>query len=169
MGMKPSDAQFEALVDSYYGELYRFALVQCGRPDLAEDLVQETYARAWGSLIKLKDPSAARAWLFTILRREHARLYERQRPETCPPEELPTVAVYDQRLEPDVLALLEALGGLAETYREPLLLQVVGGFSGAEIGRILGISENTVCTRIYRARLRLRQILEPRIKEVITR
>lgn len=167
--MSLRDAQFETLVDNHYIELYRFAVAQCGRPDLAEDLVQETFARAWSSLSKLKEVKAARGWLFTILRREHARLYERQRPETRPPEELPAVIVYDRHIDPDALSLLQVLGDLAENYREPLLLQVLGGFSCTEIGKIMGISENTVCTRVYRARRQLRDALETSVNEVIAR
>ena len=48
---------------------------------MAEDLVQETFLRAWRSLESLQNDKAAKAWLFTILRRENARHYERYRPE----------------------------------------------------------------------------------------
>lgn len=165
--MKSCPTQFECLVDSHYAELYHYALAQCGRADLAQDLVQETFSRAWGARGQLHDVHNARAWLFTILRREHARLYERQRPETRPPEQLPSIAYLDRRCDPESLALLQALDGLADSYREPLLLQVLGGFSCAEIGEMLGISENTVSTRAYRARRQLRAALEEHSNMVI--
>lgn len=107
--MKSRDAQFEALVDNYYTALHRFALMQCKRPNLFEDPVQEIFARTWCSLSKLKELKATRAWLLTLLWREHARLYEYQRPETRPPADLPTVAVYVRRLEPDAPVLVQAL------------------------------------------------------------
>src|SRR5487761_2123464 len=72
--------QFEALVRAHSGELYRYAYWLCGQAALAEDLVQETLLRAWKGLEALREADAARGWLYTILRREHARLYERVRP-----------------------------------------------------------------------------------------
>jgi len=167
--MKPHPTAFETLVDAHYAELYHFALAQCGRPDLAQDLVQETFSRAWGAWGQLKTARCARAWLFTILRREHARLYERQRPETRPPELLPAITFEDRHCDPESLALLQVLDGMADSYREPLLLQVLGGFSCTEISRMLGITENTVSTRVYRARRQLRSALGDRPDEVIAR
>src|ERR1700712_3027515 len=70
--------QFEALVRSHSSELYRYAYWLCGQDALAQDLVQETFLRAWRSLDALRENVAAKAWLTTILRREHARLYERK-------------------------------------------------------------------------------------------
>jgi len=65
----------------------------CHNPATAEDLVQETFLRGWRAKDNLRDLKAARAWLYTILRNEHARLYERQRPEAKDPAELPDVPV----------------------------------------------------------------------------
>ena len=70
--------QFEALVRAYSGDLFRHAHWLCGHGALAQDLVQETFLRAWRSLDSLRETIAAKAWLTTILRREHARLYERK-------------------------------------------------------------------------------------------
>ena len=63
--------QFEGLVRAHSGELYRYAYWLCGQDALAQDLVQETFLRAWRSLDALRDDVAAKAWLATILRREH--------------------------------------------------------------------------------------------------
>src|SRR5690606_9518313 len=71
--------RFEALVRAYSTELYRYAYWLCRDRFTAEDLVQETFARAWGNLGSLREEHAAKAWLYTILRNEHARLYERTR------------------------------------------------------------------------------------------
>ena len=70
---------FEQLVRSYSTELYRYAHWLCRDRFQAEDIVQETFTRAWQGLDGLRDTSAAKSWLYTILRREHARLYERKR------------------------------------------------------------------------------------------
>jgi RNA polymerase sigma-70 factor (ECF subfamily) len=50
---------------------------------------------------------------------------------------------------------------LEKEYRDPLMLQVVGGFSGKEIAEILDLNNNTVMTRLFRARIKLREIMNP--------
>ncbi|MDO7657213.1 MAG: RNA polymerase subunit sigma, partial [OM182 bacterium] len=67
-------ARYEKLVASLYQDVYRYGFWLCKSQPLAEDLVQETFLRAWRSLDSLKNDNAAKAWLFTILRRENARL-----------------------------------------------------------------------------------------------
>src|SRR5579864_4391460 len=69
------------LFESMRPDLLRFAHWLARDRSLAEDIVQESLLRAWRSRDALKDPGAARAWLLTIVRREHARLYERKRLE----------------------------------------------------------------------------------------
>ena len=79
--MNSKQRQFDALVRSLSGDLFRYAYWLCGDEALANDLVQETFLRAWRALGDLRDTAAAKAWLITILRREHARLYERKTPQ----------------------------------------------------------------------------------------
>jgi RNA polymerase sigma-70 factor (ECF subfamily) len=150
---------FEPMVRALAPELYRYALSLCHNPDTAEDLVQETLLRSWRARADLRDPQAAKAWLYTILRNEHARLYERQRPDVCDPHLLPEVAVRGYDTSASAYSLRRALAGLAEEYRDPLLLQVIGGFSCKEIGEMLGLNTNTVLTRLFRARKTLRERL----------
>ncbi len=152
--------EFDLLVGALTPELYRYAMGLCMRPEIAEDLVQETFLRAWRSRDHLRDPQAARAWLYTILRREHARLYERQRPEARDPHELPEIAVTGIDGRPEAFALRRALQTIDRNYRDPLLLQVIGGFTCREIGHMLSLNTNTVLTRLFRARKQLRAILE---------
>ena len=147
-------ARYEKLVASLYQDVYRYGFWLCKSQPLAEDLVQETFFRAWRSLDSLQNDNAAKAWLFTILRRENARLYERYRPEFVDVDE--QVIVEKESIEPDNKMerrwLLDAINRLEKEYREPLLLQVIGGFSGKEITLILGLNDNTVMTRLFRAR-----------------
>ena len=152
---------FETLIRAVSPELYRYALGLCRNPDLAEDLVQETFMRAWRSQRTLKSAGAARAWLYTILRNEHARLYERQRPEVWDPATLPQVATKEYDTSTEAFVLRRALYELDIEYREPLLLQVMGGFSCKEIGDMLNLKVNTVLTRLFRARKALGEALEP--------
>ena len=155
-------ADFDTLVSALTPELYRYALGLCHNPATAEDLVQETFLRGWRSRDDLRDTQAARAWLYRILHNEHARLYERQRPDVRDPHTLPEVAVpgFDTRAEAFVMR--RALAGLNAEYRDPLLLQVIGGFSCREIGAMLDLNTNTVLTRLFRARKMLREQLGER-------
>ncbi|MEJ6679232.1 MAG: sigma-70 family RNA polymerase sigma factor [OM182 bacterium] len=143
-------ARYEKLVASLYQDVYRYGFWLCKSQPLAEDLVQETFLRAWRSLDSLKNDNAAKARLFTILRRENARLYERYRPVLVDVDE--QVIVEKDSIEPDNKMerrwLLDAMNRLEKDYREPLLLQIIGGFSGKEIALILDINSNTVMTRL---------------------
>jgi RNA polymerase sigma-70 factor (ECF subfamily) len=147
-------ARYETLVSCLYQDVYRYGFWLCKSQPLAEDLVQETFLRAWRSLDSLQNENAAKAWLFTILRRENARLYERYRPELVDVDE--QVVVEKDSDEPDHKMerrwLLDAINRLEKDYREPLLLQIIGGFSGKEIASILGLNDNTIMTRLFRAR-----------------
>ena len=151
---------FARLLEGLRPDLLRFAFWLARDRSVAEDVVQETLIRAWKSRDELKDPAATRPWLLTIVRREHARLYERKR--------LPTVDVDDVDVQGDPAlasegdAGLEDLRGailkLPDEYREPLVMQVLGGLTTQEIGKELGLTQAAVLTRLFRARNKLREI-----------
>ena len=148
--------QFDSLVEALAPELFRYALLLCHNHATAEDLVQETFLRGWRARADLRDLGAVRTWLYTILRNEHARLYERRRPEAWDPQDLPEALAPAYDTSTEAFALRRALAALEPEYREPLLLQIIGGFSCREIGEILGLNLNTVLTRLFRARKALR-------------
>ncbi len=141
---------------AYGADLYRFAYWLCRDRHAAEDLVQEACLRAWKSWLELRDAAQAKAWLMTIVRNEHARGFSRKRNETSMDEmdetQLPSTPSFEAGLETAQVVRL-----LPEIYREPLLLQVLGGFSCAEIAGMLGTTEGAVMTRLTRARQALRQ------------
>lgn len=72
-------SRFTALVNAFTPDLYRYAFWLCGEAATAEDLVQETFTRAWRSLDKLREEHSANTWLITALRRENARRFARKR------------------------------------------------------------------------------------------
>jgi RNA polymerase sigma-70 factor (ECF subfamily) len=148
---------FERLVRAYSAELYRYAYWLSRDRFLAEDLVQETFARAWTAWGALRDEGAARKWLYTILHNEHARLFERKRLDIVEDQDLD--ALEDHRLGSlhGEFAMREALHALPAVYREPLLLQVLGGFSCEEIAQLMNATPGAIMTRLSRARLALRK------------
>jgi len=156
---------FTRLLEMLRPDLLRFASWLARDRSVAEDVVQETLIRAWKSRDELKDQAALRSWLFTIVRREHARLYERKRLPLVDVDEVE--ALGDPALATDgdagVEDLRRAILQLPDEYREPLVMQVLGGLTTTEIARELGLSQPAVLTRLFRARNRLRGIygLEP--------
>lgn len=155
--MSSRQHQFEALVRGHSTDLYRYAYWLCGQDALAQDLVQDTFLRAWRALDKLREVSAVKAWLITILRREHARLFERK---AMPSDDIDDLDLPDAQATPDQRteesALRAAIGRLEPKYREPLVLQVIGGFTCAEIAEQLGLGEAAVMTQLFRARQKLK-------------
>jgi RNA polymerase sigma-70 factor (ECF subfamily) len=152
---------YETLVRAYAPELFRFAYWLCRDRATAEDLVQETCLRAWKHWSSLDDTQVAKQWLFTILRREHARLYERKTPERVWVEDEEALEALAGHAEMPPLEVREALAMLPESYRVPLLMQVLGGFAVAEIAAALDITEDAALARVSRARRKMRELLDP--------
>jgi RNA polymerase sigma-70 factor (ECF subfamily) len=154
-------AKFNQLAETYGIDLYRYAMWICGNDALAKDLVQETFLRAWKAMDKLKDPKAVKSWLITILRREYARTFERKVPKFTDVDKV--VVPEDSELEPEdrteIKMLRQSILELAPKYREPLLMQVVLGYSCQEISEALDISKSAVMTQLFRAREQLKSRL----------
>ncbi|MGF1717191.1 sigma-70 family RNA polymerase sigma factor [Photobacterium chitinilyticum] len=154
--------RYEALVRAWHRDLYRYAYWLCHDPHIAEDLVQETCLRAWRSLDSLQDDKAAKSWLITILRRENARRFERKQLDLVNIDDYAIADTKHQGAEMDVeqQILHKQIMKLTPEYREPLVLQVMAGFSGDEIAEILDLNRNTVMTRLFRARNQLKEQIE---------
>ncbi|EDP59198.1 RNA polymerase sigma factor [Vibrio sp. AND4] len=152
--------KYEALVRGYHRDLYRYAYWLCKDKTIAEDLVQETCLRAWKSLDSLQDEKAAKSWLITILRRENARRFERKQFDLVDIDDHSNDAKVSDDPHHQQEWLQAQIMKLDVEYREPLFLQVVGGFSGEEIGNILDLNKNTVMTRLFRARNQLKEMLD---------
>jgi len=154
-------AHFQQVIGRFRDDLYRYALWLVHDSSVADDLVQETFLRAWKSLDQLHKPEAAKGWLITILRRENARRFERIQPRYS---DIPMEALGDSHIHYDTsteaFVLRNALERLSDEYREPLLLQVLHGWSQKEIALRLGLSVAGAGTRLFRARQKLRALLE---------
>jgi RNA polymerase sigma-70 factor (ECF subfamily) len=138
--------------------MYRFAAWLCRDKAIAEDVVQEALLRAWKSLDALRDDGAAKQWLLTIVRRENARYFERRRLETVDIDNLSAsqAALLAEAPNEELGDLREAIFELEDDYREPLVLQVLMGYSTNEIAAMMGLKQGAVLTRLHRARNKLK-------------
>lgn len=155
--------RYEQLVRHFHADVYRYGYWLCKDADIAQDLVQETFLRAWKSLDSLLDANAAKAWLITILRRENARRFERKQfdyDDGAEQDSLPDTGQTSAEQHLDNEKLRSQIATLPADYREPLVLQALGGFSSDEIASLLQLNVNTVNTRLFRARKLLRNHLE---------
>jgi len=159
---------YERTVRAYSADLYRYAYWLCRDRFVAEELVQETFARAWKSWQELRERDSVKAWLIAILRNERARMYERKQipvvDEDVSELEIPDLPSFAENLD-----LKRRLERLPLAYREPLLLQVLGGFSCGEIAVLLKTSEGAIMTRLTRARQALREAALESPKQAVGR
>ncbi|MEG3767702.1 sigma-70 family RNA polymerase sigma factor [Alteromonas sp. 14N.309.X.WAT.G.H12] len=159
--MKEKQKRYEALVHAFHGDIYRYAYWLTRDGSIAEDIAQETFLRAWRSLDSLKDEKSAKSWLITIVRRENARRFERKQLDLVDIDDVQvTDDAFHAKQEGDHEELRILIARLPVDYREPLLLQLIFGYSGEEIAQQLELNKNTVMTRLFRARNQLKDMLE---------
>lgn len=154
--------RFDQVVTVLYMDMYRYAAWLCRDPGIAEEVVQEALLRAWKSLDALREDGAAKQWLLTIVRRENARYFERKRLETVDIDELTQAqaAMIAETDDSDRDEIREAIYRLEDDYREPLVLQVLMGHSTRDIAELMGINQGAVLTRLHRARIKLKDIVD---------
>ena len=164
--MADSDFQGQALV--HLDALHNFAMYLTRNPAEAEDLVQETYLRAFRFSHRFQPGTHLRAWLFQILRNTFLtfyRLRERELPlaeDGVPDWDAPMFHEAPAE-DPSVLEahtdLERALRRLPDEFRTVLLLAEVEGLPLEEVAQIMACPVGTVKSRIFRAKERLRAIL----------
>jgi RNA polymerase sigma-70 factor, ECF subfamily len=174
-GTKPGFAE-EAL--PHLDAVYRFALRLSGSPDEAEDLVQETFLRAYRSWDQYTRGTKAKSWLFTICRNVFLRRREREKrhevivAESAAPSDgtgspvnpmWATVAGVDPegRFFESIVdeEIIEAIEDLPEEYRTAVVLSDLEGLPYAEIAETMGVPVGTVKSRLFRGRRRLQEVL----------
>ena len=159
------DREFEEAVRAHSGDLFRYAYWLCRDRTRAQDIVQEALARAWKSWDALRDRAAVKSWLFSIVRNEHLRGFERKTLEMDDRDVEDLEISTDCRMDV-AMEVKQALAALPASLREPLVMQVLGGFSCAEIASMLQTTEGAVMTRLTRARQALRRLIDgPSAKE----
>lgn len=159
--MHTNDSQ---LVARHYESLYKFAFSLTRTQADACDLTQQTFYLWAAKGHQLRDPSRAKAWLFTTLHR--AFLGSRQRHARfshCGLEEVPTEDLVASPSDPadtiDASHLLSALAKVDPSFQSVVALFYLEDFSYQEIGEILGLPLGTVKSRIARGVVQLRQLL----------
>jgi RNA polymerase sigma-70 factor (ECF subfamily) len=168
-------AEFARIVDSYSPMIYRLGMKMLNNPQDAEDILQETFIKAYRNIRKFDGRSSVSTWLYRIATNEALMSLRRKRPEAisfenpavhdsepqeplqivdwcCLPEEEFLSAEGRARLD-------EAAARLPANLRVVFILRDIEGLSTRETAQVLDISEMAVKTRLSRARLRLREDL----------
>jgi RNA polymerase sigma-70 factor (ECF subfamily) len=170
MTHKERTALFERELVPHMAAVRSFALRLCRNPDDADDLVQETYLKAFRFLDSFSPGTNARAWLLTICKNtfinkyrsdkrsgesvsydEIEEFYESLRPDQVPSSDTLTEQ-FERTLDDDVL---EALDSLSDEFRTVVILCDIEDFSYEEAAEFLGCPVGTVRSRLHRARAAL--------------
>lgn len=168
-------AEFARLVETYSGVIYRLAVKMLDNPQDAEDVLQETFIKAYKALPNFDGRSSPSTWLYRIATNEALMvLRKRQQPSVSIDEPLETTGIEQEPLqitdwcclpEDELMSteaqayMNEAVEGLPPNLRVVFLLRDIEGLSTRETAEVLDLSETAVKTRLSRARLRLREML----------
>ena len=151
-------SHFDQVVRAYSSELFHFALWLARDRHRAEDALQEALTRAWRRWGDVKDESARKAWLYSIVRNECYREGRKgMRPEIAIDDEA-LAQIPDERDFTRGLEVRQLLSSLPAAVMEPLVLQSVGGMTCEEVAAVLGVTVGAAMTRISRARSSLRKL-----------
>ncbi len=169
-------ATFERDAMEYASQLYSAALRMTRNPADAEDILQETYLKAYRAYDTFQEGTNLKAWLYRILTNTYINRYRKQqrRPAEVELGELQDLYLFKRLGEPSgaersteeaVLAgivdddIKAALESLPERFRMPVLLADVEGFSYKEIAEIVDVPIGTVMSRLHRGRKALQKKL----------
>jgi RNA polymerase sigma-70 factor (ECF subfamily) len=171
-------ARFTELAMEYMPALYSAGLRMTRNPAEAEDLVQETYLKAYRSFASFTEGTNLKAWLYRILTNTYINSYRaaKRRPEVTDVEDVEDLYLYrrlngsvdslsSESAEDQVLESItddevkSAIESLPDTFRMAVLLADVEGFSYKEIAEITGVPIGTVMSRIHRGRKALQKAL----------
>ena len=168
-------AEFARVVDTYYEMIYRLAIRMLSNPQDAEDILQETFIKAYRNFKNFDGRSSVSTWLYRIATNEALMFLRRQHPDTTSIDdsyenddglEKPVHIVDWCCLPEDELMSAEALAHLDESVeslppnlRVVFVLRDIQGLSTRETAEVLNLTEVAVKTRLSRARFKLRELL----------
>lgn len=173
--MPDRDERFEQDVVPFMGQLYPAALRMTRNPSDAEDLVQETFAKAYVGFHQFQQGTNLRAWLHRILANTFINGYRKKKREPLqdlsgefqddwqvgsdpltPPVRSAEAEAIERLADSDIL---QALKELPEEFRVAIYLADVEGYPYREIAEIMGTPLGTVMSRLHRGRTKLRRKL----------
>ena len=179
--MPDRETRFEQEVLPFLGQLYPAALRMTRNPSDAEDLLQETFAKAYAAFHQFRPGTNLRAWLHRILSNTFINSYRKKRREPiqdlgiefqedwqvgsdplAPPARSAEAEALDRLADSDIL---QALRKLPDEFRVAIYLADIEGYPYREIAEMMGTPIGTVMSRLHRGRAKLRQQLaqhEPR-------
>ena len=159
-------AAFDDLYRSYYRRLVSFVLRVTGRPDLVEEVVNDTMMAVWRGADGFAERAKVSTWIFGIAYRQgrHAKTRAASRPETVDVDDIELV----EGTTPEDHAqnagqrrqLLRAMARLSSAQRTVVELTYFQGYRYHEIAEVMGCPVDTVKTRMFHARAKLRSLLE---------
>lgn len=164
------EAAFANLIRKYEQEIHAYALRRIGDFHIAEDMTQETFLRVHQNLKTLSDPTQFRRWLYAIVNNLCIAWHRKNRLQTQPLEETHIseietevysryVATEHEKISTEAQRDLveKLLAKLKESDREVITLHYFEEMTSSEIGGHLGVSENTIKSRLHRARQKLKK------------
>lgn len=168
---------FAQLVQANQDKIYSLALRMTGNPEDGADLAQEAFLRAWRNLPTFQEESSFSTWLYRLTSNlciDFLRKEKRRKSAVtsisldCDEDDSPPTEVPDHRFTPESelerkelrAAVGRALLQLSDEHRQVLVLRELEGLSYTEIAEHLALEEGTVKSRIARARISLRNILQ---------
>jgi RNA polymerase sigma-70 factor, ECF subfamily len=168
-------SEFSRLVELYSGKLYRLGLKMLGNPQDAEDILQETYLKAFRGIKNFDGRASLSTWLYRIainealmhLRRKHPEMISIEEPGDADTEEQEPLQIVDWCCMPERelmssearKRLDQAIEKLPAGLRTVFVLRDIEELSTMQTAEVLSLSETAVKTRLSRARLRLREEL----------
>ena len=175
-----NDEAFTALVRKYQKGVHALAWRKVGDFHFAEEITQDAFLRAYKGLPKLKDPSQFSGWLYVITNRLCKNWYKQKKSEIKSVEDIPVVEMQRMSYERYVSDKNEKaarerrhkiakklLAKLPESERTVMTLYYLGEMTAKEIGNFLGVSVNTITSRLNRARKRLEKEEELLVQEIL--
>lgn len=168
---RPEPPQAARLVDEHYRAVFGYAYRLSGSVIESEDLTQQTFMLAQAHLNQLREPRAARVWLYTITRNEFLRRRPQAMavtlddvPEPTAPEQEP--GLFEVELTSEQLQ--NAIQELSTEFRVPVLMFYFENASYREIAEQLKLPVGTIMSRLSRAKAQLRRHLEKYVLETQT-
>jgi RNA polymerase sigma factor (sigma-70 family) len=148
---------FQALLDEHRDDVYRFLVASLGR-DEADDCFQETFISALRAYPRLRNASNLRSWLFTIAHRKAIDAHRARARRAVPVEEVPEQADAGGLVLNGEPELWRAVRGLPTKQRAAVLHRYVNDLAYADIGRVMGCSEDAARRSVHEGLKKLRTV-----------